>query len=284
MTSIDLMERTHALVSADGMLYAARQTGFYQIGEAGDAQRLHLRGLPDDELPILALACDSSAGLLLAGVQGGVLRSADGGSNWEAVPFRAPPPLVTCLALLPSGEVLAGTYEDGVFRSDDGGGTWRAHNHGIFDHSVNCLVLSPGSDEGIVYAGVSSGLYRSENGGKLWRDIRMPAGDEMVLSLATSLDGAALYAGTESHGLLRSLDGGQTWAQLLRTEGAVNALALVPDSTVIAQVDDAVLRSSDDGATWTEIAAGSVDCILLDEDGGRLILALSDGGLRRVAL
>ena len=146
MTSIDLMERTHALLQAGGTLYAARQSGLYQIGEAGGAQRLALRGLPDDERPILALACDSSASLLLAGVHGGVARSADGGGNWEAAPFRAPPPLVTCLALLPDSDantILAGTYEDGVFRSTDGGATWRAHNHGLFDHSVNCLALSP---------------------------------------------------------------------------------------------------------------------------------------------
>ena len=57
-----------------------------------------------------------------------------------------------------------------------------------------------------------------------------------------------------------------------------------PDAILIAQVDDAVLQSSDDGATWSELAAGSVDCILLDEDGGQLILALSDGGFRREAL
>ncbi len=284
MTSIDLMERTHALVSAGGAVYAARQTGLYQISQDGGAQRLHLRGLPDEEMPILALAVDNSASLLLAGVHGGIVRSADRGGSWEAAPFRAPPPLVTCLALLPHGELLAGTYEDGVFRSTDGGETWRAHNHGLFDHSVNCLALSPGSDEGVVYAGVSCGIYRSENGGKLWRDLRMPAGDEMVLSLATSPDGAALYAGTESHGLLHSVDGGETWAPLLRTEGAVNALALVPDAILIAQVDDAALRSSDDGETWSDILAGGVDCILLDEDGGQLILALSDGGFRREAL
>ena len=41
------------------------------------------------------------------------------------MPFRAPAPLVTCLALSPGfagdGCALAGTFEDGVFRSTDGG-------------------------------------------------------------------------------------------------------------------------------------------------------------------
>ncbi len=289
MTAIELMERTHALLQAGEMIYAARQTGLYQIGEAGEAQNLYQRWRPGEDLPTLAVAVDASRDLLLAGIHGGVARSTDGGRNWEAIAFRAPPPLVTCLALAPDsaglGYILAGSFEDGVFRSTDGGKTWRANNHGLFDHSVNCLALSPGfADDSIVYAGTSSGIYRSENGGKLWRDKRMPADDETVLSLATSPDGAAIYAGTESHGLLHSTDSGESWTRLLETDSAVNAIALAEDGTLVAQVDDAARRSRDGGGTWSEIAAGGVDCLLLDERGGQLILALSDGSLRRAAL
>lgn len=281
MTTTDSMERTHALVAAGESLFAARQTGLYQFAQAAGAQRLHLRGLPADELPILALAVDSPTKLMLAGIHGGVARSTDAGASWEAVPFRAPPPLVTCLAPLPDGALLAGTYEDGVFRSTDAGQSWRAHNHGLFDHSVNCLALAA---DGIIYAAVSTGIYRSDNGGKLWHDLLMPAANQMVLSLALSPDGAALFAGTESRGVLRSTDGGETWTQLLATDGAVNALGLAPDKSVIAQVDDTVLRSPDNGASWTLMAETGVDCLLLDTAGRQLILALSDGGLRRERL
>ena len=289
MTAVDLMERTHALIRAGDMIYAARQTGLYRIHADGAAANLYRSWSLGENLTTLAVALDGSAGLMLAGIHGGVARSTDGGRGWDAVAFRAPPPLVTCLAptraFNDAGWVLAGTFEDGVFRSTDGGKTWRASNHGLFDHSVNCLAPAPDcAADGIVFAGTSSGLYRSENGGKLWRDLRMPAGDEMVLSLALSPDGAALYAGAEAHGLLRSTDGGESWERLLETEGAVNALAAAADGTLFAQVNDAALRSSDGGASWREIAAEGVDCLLLDETGGQLILALSDGRLRREAL
>ncbi|MCY3780517.1 MAG: hypothetical protein OXG78_09440 [Chloroflexi bacterium] len=289
MTAVELMERTHALLQTGERIYAARQTGLFQVDADGKGTNLYRSWPLGENLPTLAVAVDRSAGLMLAGINGGVARSTDGGRNWDAVAFRAPPPLVTCLAptrdFNDAGWILAGSFEDGVFRSTDGGKTWRANNHGLFDHSVNCLAPSPEcAADGIVYAGTSSGIYRSENGGKLWRDLRMPAGDETVLSLATPPEGAGIYAGTESHGLLLSTDGGESWARLIETGGAVNAIAVAADETLIAQVDDAALRSSDGGGSWVEIAAGGVDCLLLDEDGGQLILALSDGGLRREAL
>ena len=283
MTSVDLKDRSHCLVAAGGDIYAARQSGLYRVDTADEVQSLFRSWLPDQDMPALAVAIAAGGDLLLAGIQGGVARSTDGGASWEAVQLRAPAPLVTCLAAPPdfaSGScVLAGTWADGVFRSTDGGATWLAVSHGLFDHSIYALALSPRfAQDNVVYAGTGSGIYASENGGRLWRDLPMPAGDETVLSLALDRSGA-LYAGTEALGLLRSSDAGASWETLLVTEGAVNAIALVDNSRMIAQVDDRVLRSSDCGASWKEVVASGVDCLSLD--GESILLAMSDGRIRR---
>ena len=227
MTTAAAIDRTNGLLAASGEFYAARQTGLYRVdGKGGDPQNLYVAWLPDQDVPTLAIAAVDD--LLLAGINGGVARSKDGGQTWNAQQFRFPAPLVTCLAVSPGftcdGVVLAGTFEDGVFRSIDGGESWGAVNHGLFDHNIYALVLSPGfADDGIVYAGSGSGLYKSENGGRLWWDMTMPSGDETVLSLALSECGT-LYAGCESQGLLRTSDGGATWETVLETKGAVNAV------------------------------------------------------------
>lgn len=279
MTTMDRPERTNSLLALGDTIYAARQTGLYRIGADGEARNLYQRWLPDQVLPTLAVA--AAGELLLAAINGGVARSEDGGSSWTARQFRAPAPLATCLALSPAFEAdgcaLAGSFEDGVFRSADSGQTWRAVNHGLFDHSVYALMLSPSfADDGLAYAGTGSGLYRSENGGRLWQALTLPAGDETVLSLALS-DCGALYAGCEAHGLLRSNDGGANWETLLEAEGAVNGLALAAGGAIIAQVDDGLLMSMDDGASWSEVAAENVDCMALGADGETLVLALADG-------
>ena len=180
MMSIETLERTNGLLATDDLIYAARQSGLHRLTADGDNSRsLFESWLPGQDVPTLAIAAYGE--LLLAGIKGGVARSADGGASWEAQQFRAPAPLVTCLALSTAfdddGVVLAGTFEDGVFRSTDGGISWRAVNHALFDHSIYALALSPGfAHDGIVYAGTGSGVYRSENGGRLWWDLTMPAG------------------------------------------------------------------------------------------------------------
>ena len=168
MAAVETIERTNSLLAAGEAVYAARQSGLYRIGASGDERNLYESWLPDQDLPTLAIA--TAGNLLLAGINGGVARSENGGRNWEARQFRAPAPLVTCLALsskfAADGCALAGTLEDGAFRSTDGGETWRAVNHGLFDHSIYALALSPHfAVDGIAYVGAGSGIYRSENGG-----------------------------------------------------------------------------------------------------------------------
>ncbi len=286
MTSIDTIERTNSLLTVGGAVYAARQSGLYRIDASGDEQNLYQSWLPDQALPTLAIAAVDD--LLLAGINGGVARSEDGGASWSAQQFRAPAPLVTCLAVSPAfaddGCVLAGSFEDGVFRSTDGGETWRAVNHGLFDHSIYALALSPEfTTDGIAYVGTGSGIYRSENGGRLWWDVTMPSGDETVLSLALSENGA-FYVGCEAHGLLRSNDAGRSWETPLETKGAVNAVALTRGGVIFAQVDDGVLQSQDDGASWSEVVAANVDCLALGTDGETLFLAMAGGSIRRSSL
>ncbi len=284
MTAINTVERTNSLLVAGDAVYAARQSGLFRFGAVADEQNLFRSWLPGEDVPTLAVAADRD--LLLAGINGGVARSLDSGASWTAHPFRAPAPLVTCLALSPcfesDGCALAGTFEDGVFRSTDGGESWRAVNHGLFDHSVYALTLSPSfATDGIAYVGTGSGIYRSENGGTLWWDLIMPAGDETVLSLALAENGA-LIAGCETHALLRSCDAGESWETLLETNGAVNALALARDGALIAQVDDGLLLSRDDGASWSELAAENVACMALDAEGDTLLVAMADGSMRQL--
>ncbi len=289
MAAADLRDRTYELLCRGGSIYAARQSGLYRYSALGsEPEQLYQSWLPGQAMPTLALG--AAEAILLAGINGGVARSEDGGNRWEALQFALPAPLVTCLALSPEfardGCLLAGSYEDGVFRSSDGGRSWLAFNHGLYDHNIYCLALSPGfSADSIVFAGTSSGIYRSENGGRLWQDLVMPAGDETVLSLALSptfAEDGIIYAGCESHGLLRSNDGGGHWETWLETDGAVNQVLLAADGEIVLLVNDELLLG--DGQRWRELAAGGVDCVALGEDGARLLLGMANGEIEELLL
>lgn len=290
MTAQASADRAQALIACGDGYIVARQSGLYRSEQWDTGEQNLFRRWRREALPTTSAAWDEHSGLLLAGINGGVARSADNGRTWEARLFRAPPPLVTCLALSPGlardGCVLAGSFEDGVFRSEDCGRSWRASSHGLFDHSVLSLALSPQfAADGVVFAGTGSGIYRSDNGGKLWRDLELPAGNEAVLSLAIAEDGT-VYAGCEEHGLLRSRDGGESWDLFYAAAGAVNAILLTNRQTVVAQVDDNTAKLKVDGSVIAPayippggVVDMSIDCMTLLPDGHMRLIALADGAM-----
>jgi photosystem II stability/assembly factor-like uncharacterized protein len=247
---------------------------------------------------------------VFAGVAGGVMRSIDAGQTWEGILLPDPPPIVSALAVSPGFDrdsiLLAGTLEDGVFRSADRGGRWARWNFGLLDLQVYCMALSHGfANDETVFVGTESGMFRSTNGGRAWREVGFSPELAPVLSLAISPDYAnegkdegsgALFAGTESHGLYRSEDGGRTWTRLGKdtiTE-PVNGILLSPGisspPTILVALSDRLLVSRDGGESWSDWGTGAtlesgITCVAaplgLDE-GSPVLVGLSEGGVRTI--
>jgi hypothetical protein len=168
--------------------------------------------------------------------------------------------------------VLAATVEDGVFRSGDRGSRWESWNFGLLDLDVYCIAISPAfgdplgsSGDETLYVGTETGIFRSTNGGRAWREVDFDINLAPVLSLAISPDYArdgCLYAGTESHGLYRSVDRGRTWERVGETvpslagvpAQSISAILLSPEypakPQLLAMLASALLVSRDGGTTW----------------------------------
>jgi len=108
--------------------------------------------------------------LYLAAMEGGFLKSTDGGENWEL------------LGTIPGG-MASWVSQDwqnpntfyaagggAPYKSTDGGESWQATSEGI-PGGVSAVTVSP-SDPRILYAGVLEGdtatVYRSDDGGESW--------------------------------------------------------------------------------------------------------------------
>ena len=242
---------------------------------------------------VLSIPQSTQPPLLLAAIVGGFLRSEDGGQTWRAVSVRSPPPVITALAASGSANLYAGTAEDGILVSQDGGNQWERWNSGLLDWHIFSIAVSPATGGGhTILAGAETGIFRSTNDGRDWRKVDFPDDVGAVLALGVSSTGEqpAIYAGTETGSLFRSLDGGITWAlsAVGIFEAEISVLVASGDS-VLAASHDQLMVSHDRGSTWkawndTEGVAGSILSIAAPEglDSGQPVLVGTNGNIYRI--
>jgi hypothetical protein len=166
-----------------------------------------------------------------------------------------------CLAVDPSDPdaVWVGLGDDGMRRTGDGGGTWV--ESGLAGEQVFSVAVS--AADGAVYAGTEpSALYRSDDRGETWRELAgllelpsrptwsfppRPWTSHVRWIAPSPHDADVLLAGIELGGLMRSTDGGETWAD--HRPGAqpdVHSLAWHPRAA------GRVYEAGGGGAAWSE--------------------------------
>ncbi|MEZ5963013.1 MAG: hypothetical protein R3F56_04115 [Planctomycetota bacterium] len=226
---------------------------------------------------VRAIWIHPSGEVMLAGSSsGGLWRSTDLGSTWQAVDDWLPSLSISCLVShpsFPSGRLYAGTGEyfpgsylfagAGIYVSTDSGMTWRQmpSTTGYEFRIVTELAINPGNQDKLL-AATSSGLFYTDDAGGRWmpttssfaaHDVKFHKrdGSKAVASGYSSASGRAQ--------VLYSPDGGVTWmesAGLPTTFGRCElAFATdVPDrvlaAVAIADDDGALYRSEDAGRTF----------------------------------
>ena len=213
---------------------------------------------------------------LYVGMHDGVcaLTSNDGGRSWQQGKVT---PLAHAAARLavsyanPGCAYLA-AYEAGMYRTDDGGLTWRrlpsypsGYAHSVLVHPEDAQTTYVGSEP--------SAIFRSRDGGESWEecpgfravpessqwDFHSETRDSHVRDLRMAPhDPRLLYAGIEVGGMVRSLDGGETWQQLEGTDPDIHLVNLSMDQPrrVYVATASGPYRSDDEGIHWELINEG----------------------------
>lgn len=171
------------------------------------------------------------------------------GTNRRTGPGRA-----KALAVAPSG--LAGS--------------WTAMGPGNIGGRTRVILIHPTTPTTMWIAGVAGGVWKSTDGGANWS----PKGDLLVNIAFTSMlldprNPDILYAGTgegyfngdavRGGGIMKSTDGGETWAQLPSTASPdfyyVQKIVMSKGSSqrLYAATRTGVFRSTDAGTTWTKM-------------------------------
>jgi len=201
-----------------------------------------------------------------------------------------------------------GAVDGGVWESENAGRTWTPIFDGQEIASIGSIAVAP-SNPKILYVGsgeadmrsdiaYGNGMYRSDDGGHTWRHIGLTDTRQIGAIVVDPHDPnvayvAALghqYGPNEQRGVFKTTDGGATWTKVLYKDENTGATALALDpsdpKTIYAALwqtrrppwnvyppsngpGSGIYRSTDGGATWTQLASG------LPQKVGRVGLAIS---------
>lgn len=205
--------------------------------------------------------------------------------------------------------IYVGSATGGVFRSRDGGVSW----HPIFDDQPALgigavAVFQP--DPSIVWvgggegnprnsAGVGDGIFRSRDAGDSWERVGLEGSERIHRVITHPRNPDIVWAGVmgpawsdgETRGVYRTIDGGESWDQVLYVDEGTGVGDLVidpsnPDRLLAAMWDfrrypdffhsggpgSGLFLSEDGGDSWTKL---DVDDGLPEGELGRIGLAVS---------
>ncbi|WP_299519315.1 glycosyl hydrolase [Winogradskyella sp.] len=238
------------------------------------------------------------------------------GLKWRNIgPFRGGRSVASSGVIGQPHTYYMGSTGGGVFKTTDAGITWKNISDGFFKTgSVGAIAVSE-SDTNIVVVGMGEhaargvmtsmgdGAYKSMDAGKTWKHIGLENAHHIsdVIIHPTNPDviyvsaQGAQYAPTNERGIYKTIDGGQTWEQVLFVNTTTGASSLSMDMTnpriLYAAMwqhrrypwliesggeHSGLYKSVDGGETWNQLEKG------LPEAFGKAGISVSRANAERV--
>lgn len=261
-----------------------------------------------------AMAAVSDAdGSIIAAYSSRIALSIDGGLAWTRLPFPndSNDEIIDLAATDTLPSIYYASSQLSLRKSLDQGATWIPITTGLpAGYSGGVLAIAP-SDSSILYSGpargsaanspfgVGAGVYKSTNGGDTWTPANKGIENSRVNSFAIHpADPAIVYAATASS-LMKTVDGGATWAQLPwssligRECSAVTIDPRTPNVVYAAGTftEGEIARSVDGGATWESLTPPTTpvewmitDLTLDPQRPDTLRAATSNAGVRQITI
>ena len=229
---------------------------------------------------------------------GGIWKTTDGGSNWKNISDKYFGGTMGAVAVAPSDESIlyVGEGENtvrgnvaegfGMWRSDDGGRNWRSiglkdtrHITRIIIHPKNPDIVWVTALGHLFGANTERGVYKTIDGGKTWKkvlfansnagaiDMVMEPGNPSTFYASTwrvQRTPYSLESGGEGSALWKSIDGGETWINLMDKKGlpkkeTIGIIGVTVSPTnpervwaIVEAKTGGLFRSDDAGETWTK--------------------------------
>ena len=263
-----------SLLTNGSVTYAGGDSGCYRSSNDGLTWERRSNGLP--VAPAFTKTLAIAGASLFAGTNAadGVYLTTNEGETWSVAGSGLTGTGVHAL-LSVGNRIFAGTNGNGVFQSTDNGETWQPSSNGLTSLAVHSLLAT----QGRVFAGTETGVFVSTDSGGNW-SLPLP-GPIGIRSLA--VNGAGIFAATNSTGVFKSTDTGTTWTAV--NDGLTDSFVRV----IISQAGNlfagtrysGVFLSTSGGNSWSQINDGldSVSVLSLAVNSTILYAGMETGGV-----
>ena len=206
--------------------------------------------------------------LFAVSANGAILKSADGGQNWQCV-FSAGSPLYAMH--FPSAQVgwaVGGRSMPAVLRSVDGGRTWEDLSSGFHNdggsspYFFDAHFIDENTGWACGYIGYFAAVVRTNNGGQSWEYSYMPEQNPYMLHGVSFIDSLTGWTVGDYGYIFNTVDGGKTWNQQIGANTCLNSVCFIDRNLGwVASAGGGVLHTEDGGKTWSTQNSGTSDWI-----------------------
>ena len=222
----------------------------------------------------------------VAGYEGGILVTEDGGKSWRPVSKDIGEAAFTHVLIDPASSKEARTlyacaFGEGVYKSLDGGDTWKQKNIGIngkepfawriINNDKNrrlFLIVSRRSEDGSNGNEQDGAIYFSDDAAESWVKMSLPAGTNSPTSLVINPENTnrlllsawgrstmGQFSPDTGGGIFLSKDNGKTWKQVLEKDQHIHDITFdARNNTYYAcGFNGSAYRSDNQGETWIRL-------------------------------
>ncbi|MCW8803360.1 MAG: T9SS type A sorting domain-containing protein [Ignavibacteriaceae bacterium] len=201
---------------------------------------------------------------------GFIFRSIDSGNSWEIIYENVNDTTVTQVSVNIDGTVYA-IIAHKLFKSTDNGDDWFHIQVSSINEFIQRILFN---NIGYIYIQNSLGYFRSSDNGGSWVQLTsIPEGLE-IFGITKSDD---MFATASDSGYYLSTNYGDTWNYIFKGNGQlVRSFASNDIGYLFILVPSlGILRSTDNGYSWSEINSGlegiSLSCLIISDDDYLLV-------------
>lgn len=191
--------------------------------------------------------------IIVAGLDGVVLESADQGANWHRSVLTAPDgpsPSLIAITACPSGFVAMLDFNRRLWTREKGGQEW---TQAAIPTSEDVLALTCDAADRLWVVGGFSLILRSSDGGETWEDTSI--GEDAMLTSVSFADAETGFIAGEFGTVLKSVDGGESWEAVTPVPNGLYVQAALfsgPETGWVVGLNGLIYRTEDAGETWTQ--------------------------------